>query len=70
MKINSNLIRSICLQLQVGVKLSEIGFVQNSFDLIHKFAIWLIQKVKNVFYVAIGLGKEYYHLENAGHTIQ
>ena len=33
MKINSNLICSIWLQLMVGVKLSEVGFVWNSFNL-------------------------------------
>ena len=46
-KINSNLICSIWLQLGVGVKLSEIGFVQNSFDSIQTSATRLIQKVKN-----------------------
>ena len=47
MKINSNSIRSIWLQLQVGVKLSEIEFVWNSLHSIWKFEIWLIRKVKN-----------------------
>ena len=42
MKINSHSIRSIQIQLQVGVKLSEIEVIQNSFDLIPRFAIRLI----------------------------
>ena len=33
MKINSNSICLIGLQLEVGVKLFKIGFIQNSFDL-------------------------------------
>ena len=51
MKINLNSIRLILLQLQVGVKLSEIGFVQNSFNRIQKLSIRLIRKVR-------------YHLKN------
>ena len=42
MKINSHSIRSIQLQLQVGVKSSEIEFIRNSFNLIKKLAIRLI----------------------------
>ena len=45
MKINSNMIRYILLQLQVGIKSSDIGFVPNSFDSIPKFEIRLIQEV-------------------------
>ena len=48
MKINSNSIRLIQLQLQIdGIKLSKIGFVQISFDSIRKFAMQLIPKVKH-----------------------
>ena len=47
MKINLNSIRLILHQLQVGVNLSEIGFVRYSFVSIQKLAIRLIWKVKN-----------------------
>ena len=46
MKINWNSICSIRLQLQAGVKFSEIRFVQNSFDSIRKFANRLIREGK------------------------
>ena len=46
MKINSNLIHSIRLQLKAGVKFPEIRFVRNSFNSIRKFTIRLIRKVK------------------------
>ena len=39
MKINLNLIHSIRLQLQAGVKLSEIGFIRNSSD--SKICNWI-----------------------------
>ena len=46
MKIDLNTICLIRLQLWGGIKFSGIGFVRNSFDLIRKFTILLIQKKK------------------------
>ena len=61
MKINSNLIHSIRLQLQVRVKLSEIGFINNSFNSIQKFVIdlRLVEIVKNILKNSIKINSKF-----------